>query len=120
MDFNLQLQTRLDERTARRGAEGGVERIYSRRKIEQNILETFELIGGIQRLAMWANKEENYETFLTLMMRLAPKDLGEKARGAVIEYRSNVPASALNRPKEGAESEVAEEAEFTVTEDNDQ
>ena len=45
---------------------GAVERIYSRKQIEQAFLETFELVGGVSRLASWADDEENYKDFLIL------------------------------------------------------
>ena len=71
-------------------------RIYSRKQIEQAFLETFELIGGVQRLALWANREENYHDFLKLMMKLTPREMMQDM-GNVLEYRSNVPASGLSR-----------------------
>lgn len=79
---------------------GKVDRIYSRKQIEQAFLETFEMIGGIPRLAMWANQEENYESFLKLLMQLKPKEVGGSL-AQVFEYRSNIPGSKLNRPAAG-------------------
>lgn len=98
-DFNVALQNQLTDRQRRKDLKGGVERIYSRRQIEQAFLESFELVGGIPRLAIWANQEENYGKFLELLMKLAPKDAGGAIAGAVLEYRSNVPGSPLNKPK---------------------
>jgi len=74
----------------------GVERIYSRKQIEQAFLESFELIGGVSRLAHWANDDENYKDFLKLLMVMAPKEALAANTGNVIEYRSNIPASPLN------------------------
>jgi hypothetical protein len=92
---------RLEETVpARRGA---VERIYSRKQIEQAFLETFELVGGVSRLAHWADDSENYKDFLKLLMVMAPKEQLQQAAGNVIEYRSNVPASPLNRKAEPSE-----------------
>jgi len=54
-------------------------------------------VGGVPRLAIWANQEENYGKFLDLLMKLAPKDTGAAIAGQILEYRSNVPQSPLNR-----------------------
>ena len=107
MDFELALQRQLSERQRKKNS--GVEKVFSRRQIEQAFLETFEMVGGIPRLAIWANEPENYGTFLQLMMKLAPKEALQNQVGAVLEYRSNVPPSPLNRP---AASEP-EDGEFT-------
>ena len=48
--------------------------IFSRKQIEQAFLETFDLVGGVPRLALWANQEENYSAFLQLLLKLAPKE----------------------------------------------
>lgn len=82
---------------------GAVERIYSRKQIEQAFLETFELVGGVSRLASWANDDENYKDFLKLLMVMAPKEQLQQATGNVIEYRSNIPSSPLNRAADNAE-----------------
>jgi hypothetical protein len=108
IDINMALQAQLSERQRRKDLKSGVERIYSRRHIEQAILETFELIGGVSRLAMWANDPENIGEFYKIMMRLAPKEMTAAAAGQVIEYRSNIPASALNRGKVEREEDIAE------------
>lgn len=76
---------------------GSVERIYSRKQIEQAFLETFELVGGVSRLSLWANEDDNYKDFLKLLMVMAPKEALQEQSGNVIEYRSNIPASPLNR-----------------------
>jgi len=74
---------------------GRVERLYSRKQIERAFLETFELVGGVSRLAHWANDDENYKDFLKLLMVMAPKEQNSGG-GQVIEYRSNVPRSPLS------------------------
>lgn len=104
------LNNQLTERQRRRDAALGVERIWSRKQIEQAFIETFELVGGIPRLAIWANDPDNYGKFLELLMKLAPKDAGKAMSAQVLEYRSNVPQSPLNRKPE---AEGAEDAEFT-------
>lgn len=106
VDFNKALQAQLTERQRRMDEKRGVQRIWSRKQIEQAFIETFEMVGGVPRLAIWANQEENYKDFLMLLMRLAPKDTGAALAGQVLEYRSNVPQSPLNRPKA---AEVADE-----------
>lgn len=104
MSFEQALEKQL---TARQ--RGTVTPIYSRKQIEQAFLETFELVGGVQRLAVWANEPENYETFLQLLMKLAPKDLAKGVEGQILEYRSNVPQSPLNRLPSQEEIEDADE-----------
>ena len=96
MDFDVALQNQLSERQRKKS--GNVERVYSRRQIEQAFLESFEMVGGVPRLAIWANDPANYGEFLKLMMKLAPKEASAQMLGQVIEYRTNVPASPLNRP----------------------
>jgi hypothetical protein len=96
------IMTRLEENHPSRRSRP--DRIYSRKQIEQAFLETFDLVGGVPRLASWANETENYASFLKLLMVLAPKDSIKEAAGNVIEYRSNVPASPLN----GSVSGIAE------------
>jgi hypothetical protein len=112
-DINVALQNQLTERQRRKDLRTGVERVFSRRQIEQAFIETFELVGGIPRLAVWANHPDNYGDFLKLLMRMAPKELTAGAMGQVIEYRSMVPQSPLNRAKEEAPApEQIEEGEF--------
>jgi hypothetical protein len=90
---------------------GQVERIFSRKQIEQAFLETFELVGGVPRLARWANDEENYKDFLKLLMVMAPKEALATTQGQILEYRSNVPNSPLNRPAPSSPDEP-QDAEF--------
>lgn len=97
MDFDLSLQRQLSERQRKKN--GGVERVFSRRQIEQAFIESFEMVGGVPRLALWANKEENFGEFLKLLMKLAPREASAQMLGQVIEYRTSVPPSPLNRPK---------------------
>lgn len=111
MDFEVALQRQLSERQRKKN--GGVEKVFSRRQIEQAFLETFEMVGGVPRLAIWANDPENYGQFLQLMMKLAPKEAAQNLAGQVLEYRSNIPYSPLNRPAPSAEPE---EGEFTDVE----
>jgi len=54
------------------------------------------MIGGVNRLVAWANEEENYALFLKYLLTFAPKETPQQ-EGHVIEYRSNVPQSPLNR-----------------------
>lgn len=98
VDFNLALQNQLSERQRRLDRARGVERIWSRKQIEQAFIETFEMVGGVPRLAIWANDPANYKDFLLLLMKLAPKETGGAIAGQILEYRSNVPASPLNKP----------------------
>lgn len=94
-DIDGALARTLTERQLR---SPNVQRIWSRKAIEQAFLETFELVGGIPRLALWANNEDNYGEFLKLMMKMAPKEQQQEL-ASVIEYRSNIPPSPLNLPR---------------------
>lgn len=95
-DFQNRLFEKLTERQIRNIQNGGnVTRIFSRKEIEQAFLETFDLVGGVPRLAIWANDPENYALFLQLMSKLFPKGIEEKG-GQVLNYISRVPQSALN------------------------
>lgn len=94
ISFEDALDMNLSERQVRL-ATGGARHGASRRDIENAILETFELIGGVPRLAMWANDPENYGEFLKLASKLFPKEEGE-TKGKVI-YQSAIPASPLNK-----------------------
>ena len=95
-DFDLHLQRQLTDRQRKKDANSNVERIWSRKQIQNAFQETFELIGGVPRLAIWANEPNNYGKFLELLMKLAPKDTGRDLAGQILEYRSNVPHSPLN------------------------
>jgi hypothetical protein len=80
-------------------ATGGKRVRPSRREVEEGFLEAFELVGGISRLAMWANNPANYGDFLKLYAKMIPKEVAEDA-GQTFIYQSNVPPSALNKPAE--------------------
>ena len=97
-DFGVALQNKLTARQRRELEHPNVQPMFSRRQIEQAFLETFELTGGIPRLAIWANDPANYGTFLQLLMKMAPKE-AQQAAGTVLEYRSNVPSSPLSTPR---------------------
>lgn len=78
-------------------ASGGKVRKVQRREVEEAFLEAFELVGGISRLAMWANNPANYGDFLKLYSKMIPKEMAEDA-GQTFVYMSNVPPSPLNKP----------------------
>lgn len=96
-----QLVDDLEHELARRAhlKTQNVERMFSRKNMEQGFLECFELVGGVPRLAIWANDPKNYAEFLKLLIKFAPKEANEQA-GQVLEYISNVPQSPLNRGAE--------------------
>ena len=94
-DVGFELGASLVARGNRK-RDSNVEKIYSRRAVEQAFLETFELVGGVPRLALWANEPENYGKFVELILKLAPKESARELDSMVIEYRSLVPSSALN------------------------
>lgn len=74
-----------------------VERMFTRKGLEQGMLECFELVGGIPRLAIWANDPKNYGEFLKLLSKLFPKEMQREA-GQVINFISSIPDSPLNTP----------------------
>ena len=94
--INLQVQRNLRERE--RLSKENVQKLFSRKALEQNFLECFELVGGVPRLALWANDPENYGEFLKLLMKFAPKE-AEKAGSATIHFLSSIPDSPLNNPQ---------------------
>lgn len=86
----------LETRLAERSGGGKVSRIHSQAKIGQQLMETFELVGGISRLARWANDPENYSEFVKIWAKLAPKDgMSELSQG--FTYQSMVPSSPLSK-----------------------
>lgn len=88
------LMSKLTERQLAR-MQSGVERDWSRKQIQDAFIETFDLVGGVPRLALWANDPANYGQFLNLLMKLAPKEqMGERANAAIV-YQSLVPQSSL-------------------------
>ena len=74
-----------------------VTRIHNRRQIEQAFLNTFEMIGGVDRLTRWADDPDNYALFLKYLLAFAPKEQQQDIEGQVLQYHSNVPQSPLNR-----------------------
>jgi hypothetical protein len=100
-----QLEIRLERREAL--AAEKLEKMLSRKGIASSFLEAFELVGGIPRLAMWANDPANYGEFVKLYARFAPKeDREEETRH--FTYVSNVPQSPLNKSRQ----EEAEDAQL--------
>ena len=94
--FDLALQIQLDRRKALSTEQ--VQRIFSRKDVEQGMLECFDLIGGVPRLALWANDPKNYGEFLKLLSKLFPKEALEKS-AQVINFLPSIPDSPLNRPQ---------------------
>lgn len=111
-EFMAQLNGKLSARS--RQADAPVAQVFTRKQIEQAFIESFELVGGVPRLALWANEKGNYGDFLSLLIKLAPKDMGEKEHGKTFEYRSNIPPSPLNNGPAGLEQIT--EAVFTEVE----
>lgn len=99
ISFDEALDISLSERQVRLATGGRKPKGMTRRELEENVLEVFELVGGVPRLAMWANKEENYGEFLKIAMKLLPKEaLRGDDEGRTITYLPSVPDSALNNP----------------------
>lgn len=95
--FDEALDISLSERQIRL-ATNQKSRHYSRQETENALHEVFDLVGGVPRLAIWANNPENYGEFLKLYSKLLPKEAA-KADGGVINFVSSVPDSPLNNPK---------------------
>ena len=96
-DIERAFEQRLSQRNRKAKGAGSITTIYSRKMIEQSILETFELVGGVSRLAVWANDPDNYGKFLEMLIRLAPKGVPELPTKGSVTYVSRVPSSPLNR-----------------------
>lgn len=96
-------------------ATGGKVKRPSRKEVEQCFLETFELVGGIPRLAMWANNPANYGEFLKLYAKMIPKEVAEEA-GQTFIYESNVPPSALNKAPALTKIDEREDGDGPATE----
>jgi hypothetical protein len=96
-EWNQKLQGELDRREVLKRE--SVQKLFSRKALEQGFLECFELVGGVPRLAIWANDPANYADFLKLLVKFAPKELGERNEGKVINFLSSVPDSPLNTPR---------------------
>lgn len=97
ISFDDALDISLSERQIRL-ATGRKHPTYSRQETEQAFHEVFDLIGGVPRLALWANNPENYGEFLKLYSKLLPKEAA-RADGGVINFVSSIPDSPLNDPK---------------------
>ena len=108
-DIERAFEQRLSQRNRAAKGAGSITTIYSRKQIEQALLETFELVGGVSRLALWANDPENYGKFLDLWLRLAPKGVPELSSKGSVTYISNVPQSPLNRNEQPTESVLIEQ-----------
>ena len=116
--FDEALDISLSERQIKLASGVPLERNYQRRELEQNLMEVFELVGGVPRLAIWANNPKNYGAFLKLLAKLLPKELPEDIAKQII-YQSSVPHSALNdHSKKMKPVEVAEDGQI-VEEDGD-
>lgn len=96
-EWNQKLQGELDRREVLKRE--SVQKLFSRKALEQGFLECFELVGGVPRLAIWANDPANYADFLKLLVKFAPKELGAQSEGKVINFLSSVPDSPLNTPR---------------------
>lgn len=95
MSFDEALDIALTQRQIA-NSQGKNPRKINRAEVEAGFLEAFELVGGVTRLAIWANNEKNYGEFLKLYSRLLPKEVDEKVKETFV-YVSNVPPSPLNK-----------------------
>lgn len=82
----------LDRLAARTTAR--IPQIYSRKKVEQGFLEAFEMIGGVSRLALWAN--DHPTEFYNLLSRLFPKEIEKKVQGTVVVQHAIARNAALD------------------------
>lgn len=105
------LMSQLTDRQLKKMQNPNLDAIWTRRQIQDAFLETFELVGGVNRLAIWANESGNYAMFLKLLMTFAPKEEKGSEGPTKIEYRSNVPSSSLVK-KAGALDKNVAEGEF--------
>jgi hypothetical protein len=103
------LMSKLTDRQLQRMQNPALEKVWSRKQITDAFLETFDLVGGVPRLALWANDPDNYAMFLKLMMTLAPKEAAQEKMGAVIQYHSNVPKSDLVKSDAGKRARIDED-----------
>lgn len=108
-DFDQKLRQALTAREELRTQ--NVRKIFSKKDVEQGILEAFELIGGVTRLAIWANEPENYGEFLKIYAKCLPKETKSEEGGRVINYLSSIPDSPLNDPKPDLVQRVVEDDE---------
>lgn len=56
----------------------------SPRNIKKQFLTAFEMVGGIPRMALWANDPRNYGEFLKMYSRMAPKEDEHKDDGGLV------------------------------------
>lgn len=115
ISFDEAIDVTLSERQIRL-ATGQRPRQYSRQEAEQAFHEVFDLVGGVPRLALWANNPENYGEFLKLYSKLMPKEQ-MKAEGHVINFVSSVPDSPLNNPKPDDMARIDHDVEDGMSED---
>lgn len=64
-----------------------------RKEIEAAFVTAFEAVGGVTRLAMWA--DANYSDFVKLFSRLLPKESLHQHSGELV-IRPPIPPSALD------------------------
>jgi len=112
--FEEALEMSLTERQIQIAAGIHRPRKITRAEIERNFLEVFELVGGVPRLAMWANNEQNYGEFIKIVAKMLPKEALIND-GMPMVYQSMVPPSQLNNNvveiKERMESAQQKESE---------
>lgn len=68
--------------------------IYNRKKVEQGFLQAFESIGGVSRLALWAN--EHPTEFYVLLSKLFPKEIEQKVKGSIVVQHALARNAALD------------------------
>lgn len=112
LDYNLQVE--LDRRAL---SDPKVSKMRTRKQVEEAFLEAFELVGGVPRLAMWANDPEHYGEFLKLYAKFMPPATQETVERE-FTFVSNIPPSPLNRPKQQPLNEVVEEGQFIEHKDD--
>lgn len=102
------LMSQLTDRQLKKMQNPNLEAVWTRRQIQDAFLETFELVGGVNRLAIWANETGNYAMFLKLLMTFAPKEGAKEEGPAKITYQSNVPPSSLVKKAGSLDKDVSE------------
>lgn len=94
MDFDFEAALRRNLTQRQELSKSQVSRIMSRKQIAASIMECFELVGGVPRLAIWANDPENYGEFLKLWIKALPKEEKEEAARSFV-YQSALPSSQI-------------------------
>ena len=76
----------------------------SRKQVVQAFQSAFEMVGGIQRLAIWANDHptEFYKLYARLLPSQASEALGEKNEMTVVHV---IPRGPLDRPNQAGPTE---------------